>query len=359
MSTVPDSRMRIHSTDPLVGGPPLPLLLRQFITPAELFFVRNHGPVPEVDPVSFRLEVSGMVRRPLSLSLDALRDFPRSRVAATLQCAGNRREELMSVAPIPGEVPWGADGIGTAAWGGVRLSDLLEAAGLAEGASHVAFDGLDSVTRHGETFGFGGSIPLEKALGPEVLIADEMNGATLPPVHGYPLRAVVPGYIGARSVKWLGRIQVQAAPSGNYFQAHVYRLFAPQITPETARPENGLPLGENSLNAVICVPESGEVLSAGVVTVQGYALAGGSRRVARVDVSPDGGRSWTSATLRHHEPWAWQFWEVRLTLETGPAELAARAWDSSANTQPEHLESVWNFKGYMNNAWHRVRVTAR
>src|SRR5262245_53484073 len=359
MKTDLDRRVQIHSTDPLVGGPPLPLLRREFVTPSELFFVRNHGPVPEVDRASFRLEVEGLVRRPLRLSLGDLRgDCPRAAVTATLQCAGNRRSELMKVAPIPGEVPWGADGIGTAVWWGGRLCDVLEKAGLAEGAAHVAFTGLDSVVRSGKTFGFGASVPLEKALAAEVLLADEMNGAELPPAHGFPLRVVVPGYIGARSVKWLGHVRVQAEPTDNHFQ-RAYRLFAPQVTAEAAATADGIVLAENSVTAVICVPEPDASLAAGPVTVQGYALAGGNRRIARVDVSGDGGRTWTTSRRQHDEPWSWQFWEARLTLAPGPAELVARAWDSAANTQPERPESVWNLKGYMNNAWHRVRVAVR
>ena len=354
-----DMRLTLHSAEPLVGGPSLPLLRQHPVTPNELFFIRNHGPIPRVDASSFRLEVEGFVRRSLSLSLADLRKgFPRASVTATLQCAGNRRKELVAVAPIPGEVPWGADGIGNAVWEGVRLRDVLEAAHITDGAAHVAFVGLDEVTRHGKTFGFGGSVPLEKASGAEVLLADTMNGEALPAAHGFPLRAVIPGYIGARSVKWLSRVRVQSKPSDNYFQAIVYRLFAPQVTPETARPEDGIPLGENSLTAVICTPESGATLAAGSITVAGFALAGGNRRVARVEVSGDGGRTWTAAHLERSDPWTWQFWEARLALGRGPAELVARACDNAANTQPERLESVWNYKGYMNNAWHRVPVVA-
>ena len=355
-----DNRLRVHSAEPLVGGPPLPELRQDHITPADLFFIRNHGPIPEVDAASFRLEVDGLVRKQMQFSLTELRaSFPRISVTATLQCAGNRRDELMKVAPIPGEVPWNADGISNASWSGVCLRDVLEVAGVAPGAKHAAFIGFDRVTRHGETFGFGGSIPIEKAMSPETLLVDEMNGAPLPPAHGFPLRVVVPGYIGARSVKWVRSIRLQAEPSDNYFQSKVYRLFPPHATAETARPEDGLPLAENSLNSVICDPEANAELPAGAVTVRGYAIAGGGRRVARVDVSADGGRTWTTASLEPGEPWTWQFWEARLTLGRGPAELVARAFDTAANSQPEQLASVWNFKGYMNNALHRVAVTGR
>jgi sulfite oxidase len=349
-------RLKIHSTDPFVGGPPLSLLRRQPITPTALFFVRNHAPVPEIDSGNYQLQITGLTRTAAILSLHDLARFPRLTVTATLQCAGNRRDELMAVEPIPGEVPWGADAISTARWNGVRLRDVLESVGVAEGAQHVAFSGVDAVTRHGHTFGYGSSIPLAKALSAEVLLADTMNGEPLPPLHGFPLRVVVPGYIGARSVKWLHAITLQAAPSDNYFQSHSYRLFAPHVRAETVVWDEGLMLSEQSLNAVICTPEAGAVLRAGDVTVGGYAIAGGERAVARVDVSPDGGRTWHTARLPPAEPWAWQLWEIGLQLSPGPVELVVRACDSAANTQPERAASVWNFKGYMNNAWHRVRV---
>src|SRR6185503_2817348 len=118
--------------------------------------------------------------------------------------------------------------------------------------AHVAFDGLDRVTRHDHTFDYGGSIPIEKAQRAEVLLADEMNGAPIPAIHGFPLRAVVPGYIGARSVKWLSRIHLQASPSDNYFQARAYRLFAPEVTADNVRWEDGRMLAANALTSVIC-----------------------------------------------------------------------------------------------------------
>jgi sulfite oxidase len=329
---------------------------QHFITPNELFFIRSHAPTPEISLAQYQLNVSGLVQTPLTLSLPDLQKLPRHTVTATLQCAGNRRDELIAAKPVPGEVPWAADGISTAVWSGVRLREVLLAAGVQPEAAHVAFTGADDVMRHGHTFGYGSSIALEKALSEEVLLADVMNGEPLTPVHGFPLRAVVPGFIGARSVKWLTHISVQAEPSDNYFQAKAYRLFAPHITPETVQWEAGLPLSEQSLNAVICEPQTNAVLPAGQVQVRGWAVAGGQRRVARVDVSADGGSTWQTAALSGDEAWTWQFWEVAVTLPRGETELVVRAWDTAANTMPEHAASVWNFKGYMNNAWHRVRV---
>lgn len=348
----------VREKEPFNAGPPLTLLHHTFVTPENLFFVRNHGTVPDVDPSRYRLNVTGMVRRSLSISLDELRDhFPKTTVMATLQCAGNRRSEFAAIRPIPGEIPWGAEAVGNAVWGGVALRDILETAEALAGARHAAFLGLDAVEKHGTTFGFGGSIPLDKAMSEEVLLAFSMNDAPLTPLHGFPLRVVVPGYIGARSVKWLGQITVQALPSTNYFQSHAYKLFPPQLRAEEADWRTGLTLGELPVNAVICQPVHGERVSADHVAVRGYAVAGGGRRIERVDLSTDRGETWTTAALLDEShPWTWRLWEAEVSVRPGPCHIVVRAWDSAAQTQPEDVGKIWNFKGYMNNAWHRVDV---
>lgn len=347
----------VHTTDPYNAEPPLERVRENFITPRELFYVRNHGNVPEIDASAYRLVVDGMAERVLELSLDTLwNDFPKRTVMATLQCAGNRRDQLIAVAPIPGEVPWEAGAIGNAFWSGVPLREILNAAGVKVGAQYVAFRGAERVIRHDENVGFGGSVALDKALSSEVLLAYEMNGKPLDPVHGYPLRVIAPGYIGARSVKWLTQITLQPGPSKNYFQARAYQLFSPQTNAETADWNAGLQLSELAVNCVITSPREGESVS-GEVVAQGYALTGGGRKIARVDVSTDGGATWTTANITQgDQPWAWTFWEERLSLPRGEHELVARAFDTASNTQPEDARHIWNFKGYMNNAWHRVRV---
>lgn len=355
------TEMIIRSEQPLNAEAPLDLLPRNFITPTELFYIRNHGSMPEVDTERYRLSVTGMVQQQMRLSLNEIRqNFSKSTVTATLQCAGNRRQDLMEVAPIPGEEPWSAGAIGNAEWSGALLTEVLQAAGVYPEVRHVAFTGLDEIEMGDQSFGFGGSIPIEKAMSPEVLLAYEMNGEPLTPGHGFPLRVVAPGYIGARSVKWLANIRVQEEPSSNYYQTHAYKLFPPQVDEETADWSKGLMLGELSVNSVICQPADEEMLPAGPVSVRGYAVTGGDRSVERVDVSIDGGESWMSADLLEEKgPWAWRLWEASVDLDPGEYELVARAWDSAANTQPELSEQIWNFKGYMENSWHRVRVRAR
>ncbi len=353
--------MIVQDQQPFNAESPLDPLRQSFVTPKEIFYVRNHGTVPEVDPASYRLTISGMVERPLELSLEEIRDeFPKETITATVQCAGNRRQGLMEARQIPGETPWGAGALGNARWSGVPLRAVLLAAGVGEEARHIAFAGLDEI-EDGWSPNYGSSIPLYKGTSPEVLLAYEMNDEPLRPEHGFPLRAVVPGYIGARSVKWLSGITLQDAPSDNYFQAHEYKLFPPYVTEETVDYSKGFALGEISLNAVICSPSDGAPVQAGSVPFQGYAVAGGGRIIERVDLSTDEGQSWIGADLTEGEvqSWAWRFWEATVELDPGEHRIVVRALDSAADTQPESAASIWNFKGYANNAWHKVRVTAR
>ena len=351
----------VWSEEPLNVETPLDLLCRTTVTPTELFYVRNHGAVPEIDPASYLLTVGGLVRVPLSLSLADLRGkFERFEVTATLMCAGNRRSELATVAPIPGQAPWGAGAIGNAVWSGVRLRDVLSAAGAdPDAGGHVAFTGLDHAEEEGELTDFGGSIPLVKALSPDVLLADTMNGEPLPAVHGYPLRVVVPGYVGARSVKWLSTITVQDEPSANYFQARTYRLFPSDVRLETSTRDHGFALGELPVISVVCRPLDGEAIR-GRLQPRGYAITGGVRRIERVELSLDGGKTFRTAQLvGGSEAGSWTFWQADLEADVGPGELIVRAWDSAGTTQPEDAAKIWNLKGYLNNAWHRVHFTAR
>ncbi len=246
----------VHEQDPFNAESTAPALAEADLTALDVFYVRSHGPVPAPEPAAWRLGVDGLVERELELNLDQLRSrFQEHEIVATLQCAGNRRKGLIAVRDIPGEAPWGPGATGTAAWRGVRLADVLEAAGIEAEAEYVAFHGADTSQEADPPQRFGASIPRHKALAPEVLLAWEMNGDPLPSVHGAPLRVVVPGYIGARSVKWVQRITAQAQPSENYFQAQTYRLLPAHADPKSAPPGAGVALGAVALNADILQPE--------------------------------------------------------------------------------------------------------
>ena len=353
------SDMIVHSTSPLNAEPPLDRLRASFTTDASHFYVRSHGNTPRLDAARHRLSVGGRVSTPLDLGMEELRArFPVATVSAVMQCAGNRRADMQPVRPTSGD-PWAPGAIGNADWTGVPLATLLLAAGVADDASlHVAFASADTVEMPEEgRFNFGVSIPVAKAMSPEVLVAWAMNGEALAPEHGFPLRAVVPGFAGIRSAKWLTAITVGEAPSDNHMQERDYKLLPADVTAETVDWTKGIVINDMPLNSAICQPPPHATLKAGGHRVRGYATAT-ARRITRVDVSPDGGRSWRQAELEQRDdaPWSWTFWETTLDLAVGDHELVVRAWDSAGQTQPSRPDDTWNFKGYLSAAWHRVPV---
>ena len=356
--------MVVHGVDPYNAEPPREALAGSPLTALDTFYVRNHGPVPSVaEPGAWGIRVDGLVERPLELTLADLRaQFPVRRMVATLQCAGNRRSGLQAVAAIPGEAPWGPAATGTAEWTGTPLAGVLEHAGLDSDAGYVELIGADTSPEAKPPQPFGASIPRRKALDGEVMLAWEMNGQPLLPAHGAPLRVIVPGYIGARSVKWLTRVSARATPSENFFQAHTYRLLAPDEDADAGLRGAGVPLGAVAVNADFLAPGDGAVVPAGPLEVEGYAFAGDDRHIVRVDVSVDGGRRWQPAELLD-EPtrWAWRRWRAAVGVgpRPGPAQIVARAWDSAAATQPSDPAQLWNPKGYVNNSWASLWVKVR
>uniref|UniRef100_A0A4W6F3D2 sulfite oxidase n=1 Tax=Lates calcarifer TaxID=8187 RepID=A0A4W6F3D2_LATCA len=222
--------LRINNLKPFNAEPPPEILSDSYITPSAIFFKRNHLPVPRVDLASYRLHVEGLPGGELTLSLEDLKTrFPKHTITATLQCAGNRRSEMNKVKQVKG-LNWGIAAISNATWSGAKLRDVLLAAGygpdVAKWARHVQFEGLDKDVT-GTTY--GASIPLNKAVSEEgdVLLAYEMNGEELPADHGFPVRVVVPGTVGARNVKWLGKIIVSAEESSSHWQQNDYKGFSP------------------------------------------------------------------------------------------------------------------------------------
>lgn len=347
-----------HTTVPMNAEPPLTDLVKSWITPNDLFYVRSHAPVPKIDTKSFRLKVEGMVETSLELSLDELASLKQHSAVATMTCAGNRRYEHSRVSPIKG-VPWQEGAIGNAKWSGTLLSAVLKKAGLKPGASHVWFDGLDEIERSSGVIPFGGSIPLGKAMDdtetmPGALLCTGMNGVPLPPDHGFPLRTVVPGYIGARSVKWLGKITVSDRPSLNHYVATAYKVVEEGTDLEWA--EEG-PIYRFPLNSVICTPTPDDQLKPGTVSVTGYAIPPGEsgRTISRVVVSVDGGKTWKRAKISSPvNDYCWVLWKADVDVSHGTDEIIVRAIDSKKNTQPRRVN--WNMKGYLFNAWHRVPV---
>ncbi|KAM7005861.1 sulfite oxidase, mitochondrial isoform 1-T1 [Tautogolabrus adspersus] len=371
--------LRINSLKPFNAEPPPEILSDSYITPSAIFFKRNHLPVPQVDPDSYQLQVEGLSEGVLMLSLKDLKTrFQKHTVTATLQCAGNRRSEMNKVKQVKG-LNWGIAAISNATWSGVRLRDVLMAAGyypdVSQWARHVQFEGLDKDVT-GTTY--GASIPLNKAISEDgdVLLAYEMNGEDLPPDHGYPVRVIVPGTVGARNVKWLGKIIVSAEESSSHWQQNDYKGFSPGTDWDTVDFKSAPAIQELPIQSAITMPADGAVVdrSDEEVTVKGYAWSGGGREVVRVDVSVDGGKTWQVAQLRSSEKeqapapspapgqaWAWKLWEVTAPLppEAQELEIVCKAVDNSYNMQPDTVSPIWNLRGVLSNAWHRVKVKIR
>ena len=351
--------MIVRSTSPYNAEPTLATLRASTLTSQGDFYIRSHGEVPQLDGATHSITVAGLVNRPLSLSVRELQSlFQHHSVTAVMQCAGNRRADLQPVGATTGD-PWAPGAIGNARWTGVRLADVLQAAGAETGAHlHVAFEAGDIVEIPSEgRFAYGASIPMTKAVGPEVLLAWAMNDEALAPEHGFPLRVVVPGYAGVRSPKWLASITVQAQPSSNHMQQRDYKLFPPEITVETVDWTKGVTIDAMPLNSAICDPAPNASLPAGPTLVRGYAIAT-NRDIVRVDLSDDGGLTWIQAEIEaYDEAWSWRFWNATIDLRPGRRELSVRAWDSAGQTQPARANDVWNFKGYLCASWHRIPVT--
>ncbi len=349
-----ENRLLVHSKSPMNAEPPLADLVKSWVTPVESFFIRSHGNTPQVDETGYRLSVEGLVESPLSLSLAELARFEQHSVTATITCAGNRRSEHSRIKPVKG-VQWGAGAIGNAKWGGVRLVDLLKKAGVRESARHVWFEGLDSVEDGGKTFAFGGSIPVEKVLAATSsascpLIATAMNDKPLSADHGFPVRSLVPGYIGARSVKWLSKIVLADRPSPNHFVADVYKLVESGDLLEVA--EAG-PIYRMPLNSVICSLAA----KSDRADVTGYILPPGVPGVSirKVEISADEGQSWIEAKLTAPAvEFCWQLWSAEVAIKSTTKELLVRATDSRGESQPQTPR--WNAKGYLFNGWHRMPV---
>ena len=338
----------------------LPLeALAEDITPVGLHYLLIHYDIPFVDATDWRLRIGGLVEQELELSLDDLRARPAETLAVTLECAGNGRANL---APRPLSQPWLLEAVGTAEWTGVPLRAVLEEAGLRDGATEVLCRGLDRGYEggldEGEEQQYERSLPIVDALADEVLLAYEMNGDPLLPQHGAPLRLVVPGWYGMASVKWLEAITVLDEPFAGWQHTRSYRF---KETPD----EPGEPVSRIRPRSLLVPPGIPDfftrerTLRAGPWVVRGRAWSGYGT-IERVEVSADGGVSWSDARLGEQpNPWAWRGWEWDWSpIEPGVYELCSRCTDSAGNEQP--LEADWNLGGYANTSVQRVavRVTA-
>lgn len=319
-------------------------------TDARILFARSHFPVPNPDASAYRLEVTGLVDRPLKLDLAALRALPAASRRATLECAGNGRG-LFALANTSG-TQWERGAVGTCAWSGPSLALLLERAGARAEAKHLWFEASDHATLP-QAPPFLRSIPIALAR-ERCLIALAMNGAPLARLHGAPARVVVPGWFGMAWTKWVTKIRVEAAPSDNHFMIKGYRYVAPGGDPLTSPPVDAL-----RVKSLLTRPLEGARVTGPSVDVEGFAWTGGGKgTIKSVDVSGDGGASWQPAALTATDaPYAWQKFHARVAVRAarnGRATLMARATDDAGDVQP--LAAPVNTGGYGNNSIHRVTV---
>jgi len=325
--------------------------LRSQITANDSFFVRYHlASIPEIDARTWRLRIGGAsAKRTLELSLDELkRDFERVRFAAINQCSGNRRGLF---APRAGGVQWTYGAMGNALWGGVRLRDVLNRVGVKGDALEVVFDGGDGAALPG-TPDFVKSLPVDRALDANTLIAFEMNGKPLPHWNGAPARLVVPGWTATYWVKHLTSISVEPKAFDGFWMKSAYRIptgafpgarFASQENAQTT------PITEILINSLVTSHANGDRLKRGrAAELAGWAWDGGSG-ISAVEVSSDEGRSWRPATLGEApSSYSWRGFRVPLdTAKPGPLRIAVRATGRNGARQPEQLTP--NPSGYHHN----------
>jgi sulfite oxidase len=326
-----------------------------WLTPVPHFFVRNHMHEPsELDPPDakdWRLSIGGDVDKPLTLSLAELSKIETHSVVNTLECAGNGRS--LQRPQVPG-VQWGKGAVSTARFSGPRLRDVLQRAGVKATGKHVMFRGLDEVP--GKVPPFIRSVPIEKALDADTLIATHMNGFPLTKHHGFPARALVPGWIGAASCKWLTEIKVLEAEFVGNFMSPAYRFPNQPVQPgDAVKPEDTHPLTALSVKSVIAGPADGANLKPGRVFVHGAAWAG-EADITKVEISTDGGANWSPANLDHQQAhYAWRLWSYRWKPgKNGDYTILSRATDSQGRVQPS--TPAWNPSGYLYNAVDQVKI---
>ncbi|MFT6558449.1 sulfite oxidase [Sneathiella sp.] len=334
-----------------------PHLLDDAITPTKRHFIRNNGIPPEsTDPDSWTLTIDGLVDNPMELSIADLKSkFEVVTMALTIECGGNGRAFFNP--PAKGN-QWTYGAVACSNWTGVRLKDVLEAAGVRSNAIYTAHVGADSHLSGKEgKLPISRGMPIEKALTENILIAFEQNGEALHPMNGAPLRLVVPGWPGSCSQKWLKRIYLRdIVHDGPKMTGTAYRVpNRPVSAGEKVDKKDFVIIERMPVKALVTAPATGATLEAGSVDVRGHAWSG-DREISTVEVSIDFGATWQTAELdKPVNSGAWQNWRTKVSLPLkGYYEIWARAIDDAGEGQPQAIS--WNPKGYLNNSVHRVAV---
>ena len=305
-----------------------------WITPRDLHFVRSQNKAPEIDPDAYRLRIEGdAVKTPIEVSLADIKKLPSRSQVNWLECAGNSRvqyERVLGKAVDSAQLPWGQGAVSNTEWTGVSLSTVLDLAEISPDAIEVMPVGLDeqNVAR---------PMPIDIARRPQTMLAYAMNGDPLPPDNGFPVRAIVPGWIGTNSIKWVGQLVVSTTPLKVKWNTASYAMHGPDYPDDP-------PLTFQPIKSVVALPWEA-TLQAGPQTVRGFAWSPYGK-VARVEYSLDGGATWADARLLEpNQPLAWVRWEMNWEPTPGPYEIMTRATDETGNTQPDSVN--WNSLGYL------------
>lgn len=352
-----DPRLLVRSERPCNAESPASALLT-FLTETCLFYVRNHLWVPQVDPSAYEIviDLGDGEEKKYTLS-DLQTKFPQHTITAVLQCSGNRRSHMSEGAGREASgLKWGVGAISNAEWRGPRLRDVLRDAGLnledpPEELCHAQFNGEDA---------YAASVPIEKVLDPrgDVLLVCEMNGETLPRDHGYPVRVLVPGNTGARSVKWVNRITLSEEESNSQWQQRDYKCFGPNHSRETVDWDSAPAIQETPVQSAVTALQAKD----DSLQVEGYAFSGGGRRIIRVDISTDNGETWDQAELipdkaLGSKAWSWTRWKYQCKRQQTGSHVVVKAVDEAYNTQPDTHGPTFNFRGNLTSAWHRVKIS--
>lgn len=326
-----------------------------FLTPNDHFFVRSHFGPPSAETIrdsQWTLHVGGAVERSNEFTMESLKQFEPVTITAVLQCSGNGRAYHRP--RVPG-VQWERGAVGNAQWTGVRLRDVLQAAGVRAEARHVMFQGADRPVVATVPL-FVRSIPLEKALHPDTLLAYEMNGRPLPLPHGAPLRVITPGWMAESCIKWLTHIELREDEASGYFMQTAYRVPVKSEHSDTGMTDNATaPVEVMPVKSLISSPEDGQAVLAGGVRIKGVAWAG-ETRIAKVEISIDEGNTWQPAQLVGDDRlYAWRQWQFlwQATVQ-GTFAIVCRATDERGHVQP--AVTSWNPSGFLWNGWDRVTV---
>ncbi len=333
-----DPRLTPYGATNLGTPPELLANLDELTVPNDRFFVRSNGPTPIISPETWRLRIGGLVERELILSLTDLQAMPGRTLTAFLECSGNSRSRFV---PTAEGTAWQDDAVGNATWGGVSLATVLDLAGLRDGAVEI-------VSQGGDFAGMQRGLPLPVARDPDTLLAWEMNGEPLPLPHGGPVRLLVPGWGGIASTKWLVGLEVIDRPFDGPWNTDSYVFYDADGTALG-------PVREMGVKSIIVAPGTETRLAAGRQPIVGYAWSGWGR-IARVEVSTDGGATYEEARIvRADGPRSWVRFEHPWTAAPGQARLRSRATDEAGNTQPETIP--WNARGYGMHAVQEISVS--